>query len=66
MQLLFPRIQQADTAVNGHPHALVPAPAAADDLGELSWTLTLEAGQQAVVRHRFTVEHPASVTLAGL
>jgi uncharacterized protein (TIGR02231 family) len=43
-----------------------PAPAAADDLGEVSWTLTLAAGQSAAVRHRFTVEHPAQVTVTGL
>ena len=30
VQLLFPGVQQADAAVDGHPHALVPAPAAAD------------------------------------
>ena len=43
-----------------------PAPATADDLGELGWALTLGAGEQAVIRHRFTVEHPAQAILTGL
>ena len=43
-----------------------PAPAATDELGELSWTVTLAAGESAALRHRFTVEHPAQVTVAGL
>jgi uncharacterized protein (TIGR02231 family) len=43
-----------------------PAPAAEDDLGELTWELTLENGQATTVRHRFTVEHPAQVTVTGL
>jgi uncharacterized protein (TIGR02231 family) len=43
-----------------------PAPAGQDDLGELTWDLTLEAGKTATVRYRFTVEHPAQVTIAGL
>jgi hypothetical protein len=37
-----------------------------DDLGELTWTLTLAPGDSAAVRYRFTVEHPAAVTVAGL
>lgn len=43
-----------------------PAPGTADDLGELTWTLTLPPGESAAVRHRFTVEHPAQVTVVGL
>jgi uncharacterized protein (TIGR02231 family) len=43
-----------------------PAPVSADDLGELTWTLTLATGESAAVRHRFTVEHPAQVTVTGL
>lgn len=43
-----------------------PDPSERDDLGELTWDLTLGAGQQAVIRYRFTVEHPASATVAGL
>jgi len=43
-----------------------PAPASTDDLGELTWTLTLPPGESAAVRHRFTVEHPAQVPVIGL
>jgi uncharacterized protein (TIGR02231 family) len=43
-----------------------PDPAGSDDLGELTWTLVLPAGESAAVRHRFTVEHPAQVTVVGL
>ena len=43
-----------------------PSPANQTDLGELTWELTLEAGKSAVIRHRFTVEHPARVNVAGL
>jgi len=43
-----------------------PNPAEQDDLGELTWELSLDGGQKATIRHRFTVEHPAQVTIAGL
>jgi uncharacterized protein (TIGR02231 family) len=43
-----------------------PDPVGQTDLGELTWDLSLEAGQTATIRHRFTVEHPAQVTVAGL
>jgi uncharacterized protein (TIGR02231 family) len=43
-----------------------PAPASADDLGELTWTLVLPPGESSAIRHRFTVEHPAQVTVTGL
>ena len=43
-----------------------PEPASQTDLGELTWDLSLEAGQAATIRYRFTVEHPAQVTVAGL
>ena len=43
-----------------------PDPAEQDDLGELTWELSLDAGQTATIRYRFTVEHPAQVTVAGL
>jgi uncharacterized protein (TIGR02231 family) len=43
-----------------------PAPAGQSDLGELIWDLRLESGQSAAIRYRFTVEHPAQVTLTGL
>jgi len=43
-----------------------PAPAKQTDLGELTWELALDGGQEATVRYRFTVEHPAQVTVSGL
>ncbi len=43
-----------------------PNPAGQDDLGELTWELSLEGGQAAAIRHRFTIEHPAQMTVAGL
>ena len=43
-----------------------PDPAERNDLGELTWELSLDGGQAATIRHRFTVEHPAQVTVAGL
>jgi uncharacterized protein (TIGR02231 family) len=43
-----------------------PNPAEQTDLGELTWELSLDGGQAATLRHRFTVEHPAQVTIAGL
>jgi uncharacterized protein (TIGR02231 family) len=42
-----------------------PDPARQNDLGELTWELALDGGQTATVRYRFTVEHPAQVTVAG-
>ena len=43
-----------------------PAPAKQTDMGELAWDLALDAGQEATVRYRFTVEHPAQVTVTGI
>jgi len=43
-----------------------PAPAKQTDLGELTWELALDGGQEATVRYRFTVEHPAQVTVTGI
>ena len=43
-----------------------PDPAEQADLGELSWKLTLAPGQAATIRYRFTVEHPAQLTVTGL
>lgn len=43
-----------------------PAPAEQDDLGELTWDLTLPRGEATAIRYRFTVEHPAQVTVAGI
>jgi hypothetical protein len=43
-----------------------PDPDSQTDLGELTWDLSLDVGQAATIRHRFTVEHPAQVTITGL
>jgi uncharacterized protein (TIGR02231 family) len=43
-----------------------PNPSGQDDLGELTWELTLAEGQAATIRYRFTVEHPAQVAVDGL
>ena len=43
-----------------------PPPAQTDDLGELTWNLTLGARESATIKHRFTVEHPAQTTVTGL
>jgi uncharacterized protein (TIGR02231 family) len=43
-----------------------PSPAERTDLGELTWHLELDQGESAAITYRFTVEHPASVTLAGI
>ncbi|HEY3878154.1 MAG TPA: mucoidy inhibitor MuiA family protein [Trebonia sp.] len=55
-----------DGDIKVKPREASPAPVAADDLGELTWALTLGPGESAAVRHRFTVEHPSQVTVAGL
>jgi uncharacterized protein (TIGR02231 family) len=55
-----------DGDVKVRPRETTPPPAGTDDLGELTWTLILPPGESSVVRHRFTVEHPAQVTVAGL
>jgi uncharacterized protein (TIGR02231 family) len=68
------------TRVNVHDHVPVstdgdikvrlretsPNPAEQTDLGELTWELPLAGGQEATIRYRFTVEHPAQVTVTGL
>jgi uncharacterized protein (TIGR02231 family) len=43
-----------------------PDPVERTDLGELTWELSLASGKSATIRHRFTVEHPAQVTVVGL
>jgi uncharacterized protein (TIGR02231 family) len=43
-----------------------PAPAKQTDLGELTWELALDGGQETAARYRFTVEHPAQVMVTGL
>ncbi|MGH3207117.1 MAG: mucoidy inhibitor MuiA family protein [Trebonia sp.] len=55
-----------DGEIKVRPRETTPAPASTDDLGELTWTLTLSTGESSAIRHRFTVEHPAQVTVAGL
>ena len=55
-----------DGDIKVRPRETTPAPASTDDLGELTWTLILPAGESSAVRHRFTVEHPAQVTVSGL
>jgi uncharacterized protein (TIGR02231 family) len=55
-----------DGDIKVRPRETSPAPDSTDDLGELTWTLTLPPGESAAVRHRFTVEHPAQVTVVGL
>ena len=55
-----------DGEIKVRPREATPDPASFDDLGELTWTLTLPPGESSAIRHRFTVEHPAQVTVAGL
>jgi uncharacterized protein (TIGR02231 family) len=55
-----------DGDIKVRPRETTPAPDSTDDLGELTWTLILPPGESAGVRHRFTVEHPAQVTVVGL
>ena len=43
-----------------------PVPAETDDLGELTWNLALGPRESAVIKHRFTVEHPAQAAVTGL
>lgn len=55
-----------DGDIKVRPREATPAPSSTDDLGEMTWTLTLPPGGSAVISHRFTVEHPAQVTVVGL
>jgi uncharacterized protein (TIGR02231 family) len=55
-----------DAEIKVKTREAAPVPAKADDLGELTWELALDGGKSATIRHRFTVEHPANVTVAGL
>ena len=43
-----------------------PKPSEQDDLGELTWDLTLDPGKEVSVTYRFTVEHPGGSNVAGL
>jgi hypothetical protein len=56
----------ADAEIKVRLREATPSPAGQTDLGELTWELVLRAGQSATIRHRFTVEHPAQVSVAGL
>ncbi len=56
----------ADGDVKVRLRETTPDPAERTDLGELTWKLELDPGKTATVRYRFTVEHPASVTLSGI
>lgn len=56
----------ADGEIKVRLREATPTPAEQDDLGELIWELRLEPGQKAEIRYRFTVEHPAQVTVDGL
>ena len=55
-----------DGDIKVRPREATPAPASTDDLGEITWTLALPPGGSAVISHRFSVEHPAQVTVVGL
>src|SRR5258707_6491200 len=55
-----------DAEIRGRLRETDPAPAKQTDLGELTWELSLDGGQEATVRYRFSVEHPAQVTVTGI
>lgn len=55
-----------DGEIKVRPREASPAPDGMDDLGKLIWNLSLEPGRTATIRHRFTVEHPAQVSVIGL
>jgi uncharacterized protein (TIGR02231 family) len=55
-----------DGDIKVKPREATPPPASTDDLGELTWTLTLPPGESSAIRHRFTVEHPAQAPVTGL
>ena len=55
-----------DGDIKVRPRETTPPPAETSDLGELTWNLSLAPGKSAVIAHRFTVEHPAQVTVTGL
>ncbi len=56
----------ADAEIKVRLREASPAPAEHTDLGKLTWELVLGSGQAAAIWHRFTVEHPAQVTITGL
>jgi uncharacterized protein (TIGR02231 family) len=55
-----------DGEIKVRPREASPAPDKTDDLGKLTWNLSLEPGRAATIQHRFTVEHPAQVSVTGL
>jgi uncharacterized protein (TIGR02231 family) len=55
-----------DGEIRVRPREANPAPDETDDLGEFVWNLSLEPGRTARIQHRFTVEHPAQVSVTGL
>jgi uncharacterized protein (TIGR02231 family) len=55
-----------DGDIKVRPRETAPPPAETDDLGELTWNLTLAPRQSAAIKHRFTVEHPAQAAVSGL
>ena len=56
----------ADGDIKVRAREATPPPAETDDLGELTWNLTLAPRESASIKHRFTVEHPAQVAVIGL
>ncbi len=56
----------ADGEVKVRLREASPSPAEQSDLGELTWDLELDSGAAATIKHRFTIEHPAQVTITGL
>jgi uncharacterized protein (TIGR02231 family) len=56
----------ADAEIKVRLREASPSPAGQTDLGELTWQLALPPGQSATIRYRFTVEHPAQLSVAGL
>jgi uncharacterized protein (TIGR02231 family) len=56
----------ADGEIKVRLREATPNPASRDDLGELVWDLSLDDGQAATIRYRFTIEHPAHVSITGL
>jgi uncharacterized protein (TIGR02231 family) len=56
----------ADGDVKVRLRETTPDPVERTDLGELTWKLELDPGKTGTVKYRFTVEHPASVTLTGI
>jgi uncharacterized protein (TIGR02231 family) len=55
-----------DAEIKVKAREAAPVPAKVDDLGELTWDLSLDGGKSATIRHRFAVEHPAGATVVGL